>query len=304
MRYENGVQPEFAPGPFTVRDGFVPVFEARKSPFYSVNRLPISVCMVSGAEAPRIGRALASVADWTREIVVVLNVEVNDGTAEIAERYGARIYRHPWQGFREQKNLALDYARQPWVLALDADEEVSEELGGSIIEFLNKPGGGFSGARFARKTHFLGRWITHGDWYPDRVLRLFTRGEGRWSGSVEHCRIEISGAVKNLAGDLLHYSNPTIASYVQKINYFADLFLERQLAQKARWSAPRTVVHAAWRFIRAYVFRGGFLDGYPGFFIAVSTAYATLVRYSRLYEHNHSCSSCAAPSSFPDHQHQ
>ncbi len=258
-------------------------------------RLPISVCMISGAEAARIRRALESVASWTSEIVVVLNQEVKDGTEDIALGFGAKVYRHPWQGFREQKNLALSYGRQPWVLSLDTDEEVSGDLRGSIEDFISGGQEKFAGACFARKVWFMGRWITHGDWYPDRVLRLFKRDMGKWGGSSEHCHIELNGAAKTLKGDLLHYSNPSISSYVQKINYFADLFLERQLAAKERWSALPVVVRSAWRFFRAYFVRLGFLDGYPGFFIAASTAYATLVRHSRLYEHLHADTPLCGP---------
>jgi glycosyltransferase involved in cell wall biosynthesis len=250
-----------------------------------VNKLPISVCIVSGAEAKRIGKMLRSVAEWTAEIVVVLNNDVADGTAELAASFDAKIFSHPWQGFREQKNLVLTHATQPWILALDADEEVSPELRESIFRFFGDDAGRWAGAGFARKVWFMGRWITHGDWYPDRVLRLFQRGRGKWTGSPEHCRVELEGQSTLLPGDLLHYSNPDISSYVRKINYYADLFLERQLAEKARWSAGDAVFRAAWRFVRAYFLRRGFLDGYPGFFIAASTAYSTLVRHSRLFEH-------------------
>ncbi len=252
-----------------------------------MTKLPISVCMISGAEAARIGRSLESVAGWTEEIVIVLNEEVRDGTEEIALKYGAKIRRRPWAGFLDQKNRALDGATQPWVLALDADEVVSPELRTSIEKFFTGDHERFAGAYFARKVWFLGRWITHGDWYPDHVLRLFRTGQGRWAGSTEHCSVELQGVRTKLCGDLHHYTNPSIESYVTKINYFADIYLQRQLAAKARWSAPAVVIRSAWRFLRAYFFKLGLLDGYPGFFIAASTAYATLVRHSRLYEHQH-----------------
>jgi glycosyltransferase involved in cell wall biosynthesis len=262
------------------------------------DKLPISVCMISGAEEQRIGRCLASAAPWTSEIIVVLNSEAQDATEVIAASFGAKIYRHPWQGFREQKNLALRYATQPWVLALDADEEVSAPLRESIGRFFAGGQPAVAAACFARKTWFLGRWITHGDWYPDRVLRLFRREAGKWSGSAEHCAVEAQGPCATLAGDLLHYSNPNISSYVSKINYFADVYLQRQLAGQARWSAPGAVFRAGWRFARAYFIRLGFLDGYPGFFIAASTAYSTLVRHSRLFEHLQSTPPvCARPKS-------
>jgi glycosyltransferase involved in cell wall biosynthesis len=264
-----------------------------------VNKLPISVCIISGAEAHRIGKCLASVAGWTSEIVVVLNPEVQDGTEGIATSFGAKIYRHAWSGFREQKNLALSYATLPWVLSLDADEEVSAELRESIARFFEEGQQRFDGARFARKVWFLGRWITHGDWYPDRVLRLFRREKGKWAGSAEHCAIEIQGSCATLSGDLLHYTNPDISSYVSKINYYADLYLQRQLAEKTEWSAPSAIFRSGWRFVRAYFIRFGFLDGYPGFFIAATTAYSTLVRHSRLFEHLQSRPPVCAPPKSP-----
>jgi glycosyltransferase involved in cell wall biosynthesis len=264
-----------------------------------VNKLPVSVCIISGAEAQRIGKCLASVAGWVGEIIVVLNSEVQDGTDAIAASFGAKIHRHGWQGFREQKNLALSYATLPWVLALDADEEVSAELRESIARFFDGGEPRFAAGRFARKVWFLGRWITHGDWYPDRVLRLFRREKGKWAGSAEHCAVEAEGTCVTLTGDLLHYTDPDISSYVNKINYFADVFLQRQLAEKSRWSAPAAIFRAAWRFVRAYFIRLGFLDGYPGFFIAASTAYSSLVRHSRLFEHLQSRPPLCAPPKSP-----
>jgi glycosyltransferase involved in cell wall biosynthesis len=264
-----------------------------------VNKLPISLCIISGAEEHRIGTCLRSAAEWTSEIIIVLNQETSDATEAIAASFGARVRRHPWQGFREQKNLALGLASQPWVLALDADEEVSPELRESISNFFSGGPERFQGADFARKVWFMGRWITHGDWYPDRVLRLFRRDKGTWSGTQEHCAVKLQGSPATLPGDLLHYSNPNISSYVSKINYFADLHLQRQLAEGARWSASAAVFRAGWRFVRAYFLRRGFLDGYPGFFIAASTAYSTLVRHSRLFEHGQPAKPLCAPAKSP-----
>jgi glycosyltransferase involved in cell wall biosynthesis len=253
-----------------------------------MNKLPISVCLISGAEAHRIGRCLESAAEWVSEIIVVLNPEVADETEQIAAKFGARILRHPFVNFQEQKNFCLAQAAQPWILALDADEVVSPELRECIFKFFRGDDEKYSGAQFARKTWFMGRWITHGDWYPDRVLRLFRRDAGKWGGgSPEHCHIELIGRCAALDGDLLHYSNPTIKNYVQKINYFADVYLDRQLKSRVRWSAPAVVFRVGWRFFRGYFLRLGFLDGYPGFFIAASNAYSTLARHSRLFEHLH-----------------
>lgn len=253
-----------------------------------MERLPLSACLISGAEAARIGRALESVRGLVSEIIVVLNEETRDGTEEICLRHGARVHRMPWQGFRDQKNAVQDLAAQPWVLQLDADEELSPGLRDQIRGFFQGDQERFVGARFPRKVWFLGRWITHGDWYPDRVLRLYRRDAGRWGGAEEHCRVELKGSVRDLTADLHHYTNPTITAYLNKFPYYADLYLKRQLEAEARWCSMGVIVRSLWRFVRAYVFRRGFLDGYPGFFIAFSTAYSTLFRHTRLYEHRHS----------------
>ena len=141
--------------------------------------LPLSVCMISGAEASRINRALESVAGWAGEIIVVLNEQVNDGTQEIALRYGAKVTREPWRGFIAQKNSCADKATQPWLLNLDADEVVPAELAAEIAAVVSASQPVHAAYEFPRCTYYSGRWIRHGDWYPDRVLRLWRRSTGR-----------------------------------------------------------------------------------------------------------------------------
>jgi len=138
----------------------------------------------------------------------------------------------------------------------------------------------------ARCSLFLGHWVRHGDWYPDWQMRLWRTGKARWGGTDPHDRLIVEGNVATLSGDILHYSNPSISSYVSKINYFSDLYLESRIKKGSRWSPAEAGFRAFWRFTRAYFIRLGFLDGYPGFYIAASTFYSTLVRHTRLLEHN------------------
>jgi glycosyltransferase involved in cell wall biosynthesis len=247
-------------------------------------KLPLSLVLIARNEAANLPRCLASVTPWVAEIVVVIN-DCTDDTAALAKKYGARVYEHPWQGHRDQKNHALGYASQPWVLCLDADEEVSPALAVSIGEFVRRDDANFAGAFFPRKVWFLGRWIKHGDWYPDQSLRLIRRGRGKWGGSSEHDKMELDGPAAKLAGDLHHYTCPSLRDHLQKIGYFGDIFLRRQLERKAQWSAGNAIFRAHWRFFRGYVLRLGFLDGFPGFYIACYMGYATFYRYSLLYEH-------------------
>jgi len=252
-----------------------------------MRKLPISVSMVSGAEVHRIERALASVADWATEIIVVLNQEVQDGTEEIARRHRAKVFREPWRGMISQKNSAADKAAGEWILDLDADEAVSPELAQEIASALA------DGARtqryaafsFPRLSWYCGRWIRHGDWYPDRQNRLWRRGKAKWGGTDPHAKLQVDGPIGKLHGDLHHYSNDSINRHVQKIIPFSDEFV-RQHAAARRGSVGMfdLAVRPGWRFVRAYFFRLGFLDGWPGYYIALLNAFGTATRYAKVKE--------------------
>jgi glycosyltransferase involved in cell wall biosynthesis len=247
--------------------------------------LPLAVAIIAKNEAHNLPRCLASVRGWVQEIVVVLN-DTTDASDAIAREAGATVHHRPWQGYRDTKNAATDLTHAPWVLSLDADEEVSPALRNDIIAFLTRPDvDAWAGARFPRKVWFIDRWITHGDWYPDFSLRLFHRDRARWGGDAfVHEKIEAKGPVAALRGDLHHFSFPTLASHVGKITPFADLFVRQQQARGRRFSLAAVVLRPGWRFFRAYFLKLGFLDGFPGFYIAWATAFGAFVRYSRLYE--------------------
>lgn len=247
--------------------------------------LPISVLVVARNEAHNLPRCLASVRGWTDDVVVALN-ETTDDSETVARAAGARVERLAWRGYRDTKNDALALARQAWVLSLDADEAVSPALRDDIARFFARPDRDrFAGVRFPRKVWFIDRWIRHGDWYPDYNVRLFQPVCARWGGDAfVHEKIECHGEVATLAADLHHFSFPTLSSHVAKINPFADLFVRQQQAHGVRFSATAAVFRPAWRFFRGYVLRRGFLDGFPGFYIACATAFGAFVRYSRLYE--------------------
>ncbi|MFV1994470.1 MAG: glycosyltransferase family 2 protein [Verrucomicrobiales bacterium] len=247
--------------------------------------LPLSIAIVTCNEEENLERCLASAHELAGEIVIV-DSGSTDGTPGVAEKYHASFVHQDWLGFRDQKNVALGHCTKAWVLALDSDEELSPELKAAIEEFFQSDHERFHGARCNRRVFFLGRWIYHGDWYPDRKLRLFRRDSATWGGSPEHDRIELSeGEITQLSGDLNHYSFPTMNSYVDKINRYSDVFLERELAAGHSWSLASNLFRPGWRFLRAYVLRRGFLDGFPGLWIALGVAWSTFVRHSRTYEH-------------------
>jgi len=243
-------------------------------------RLPISVCIIAGNEAHRIRRALESVAGWTSEIIVVLNDDVNDGTDKIAAEFGAKVFREPWRGYVAQKNSAAEKCTQSWLLNLDADEDVTPKLRAEIQRAIAAPDAP-DAFRFPRCTYFCGRWIRHGDWYPDRQTRLWRRGCARWAGGAIHEKLEVNGAIGNLRAELLHHTEETIDRYIAKICCYTEAFAHDAAQRRKRVRAFDFFVRPAWRFFRGYVLKLGFLDGWQGAYIAWTTAFYTATRYAK-----------------------
>jgi glycosyltransferase involved in cell wall biosynthesis len=249
-------------------------------------RLPISVTVISGPEAERIGRSLQSVAGWTSEIVVVLNQDVRDGTEEIARQFGANVFREPWKGYLAQKNSATEKTNQEWIFNLDADEVVTPELRLQIETFFNdtSKSAKFMALSFPRLSWYCGRWIRHGDWYPDRQTRIWRRSRGKWGGVDPHAKLVVDGPIFDLSGDLQHFSTDSINSRLQKIIPFSDEFVAQKRTSNSTPGFFDLALRPWWRFFRAYFVKLGFLDGWQGFYIASHTSFSTLVRYAKLRE--------------------
>jgi glycosyltransferase involved in cell wall biosynthesis len=241
--------------------------------------------MISGAEAHRIGRALASVAAWTSETIIVLNQEVSDGTDSAAACFGARIYREPWRGFVAQKNSAAAKAAFPWILGLDADEVVPIELRDEISSLFSAGRTPSEAAfRFPRCTLYCGRWIRHGDWYPDYVTRLWRKDSAEWVGVEPHARLQVRGPLGTLTAELSHYSNDSIDQQISKIAPYSADFVRHRQQNGLKTGITDLTIRPAWRFLRSYILRQGFLDGWQGFYIASLTAFSTLTRYVKVLE--------------------
>jgi glycosyltransferase involved in cell wall biosynthesis len=251
-----------------------------------MNRLPISVCMISGAEAGRVGRALESIASWTSELVVVLNDDVHDETEAIATKHGAKVFREPWKGHIAQKNSAAAKASQEWILGLDADEVVSPELRGEIEQLFGQPAllESYVAINFPRLSWFCGRWIRHGDWYPDRQTRLWRRGRAQWGGIDPHDKLLVDGAIKRLRSDLYHFTGDSIDHQLSKTLRYTDDFVRHCAATGRQAGGLDLLARPAWRFLRAYFLRLGFLDGWPGYYLAWQNAFATAARYAKVHE--------------------
>jgi len=248
--------------------------------------LALSVVLISHNSERHLPRCLSSIKAIASEVIVVHN-DCTDDTVKIAKKFGAKTVEQDWLGFRNQKNVALDLATEPWILSLDSDEEVSPELLQSIVTFIQADDPKYNGAFFPRKVWFMGRWITHGDWYPDHSLRILRQAKGRWIGGIIHEKLEVDGSVKKLKGDLLHYPIPNMQGQLTKLVGYSDLYLEQQLSKGKKWSAATTFIRSVWRFFRAYFLRRGFLDGFPGLYIAWWDSFSTFFKYSRVYEHMH-----------------
>ncbi|RMD82874.1 MAG: glycosyltransferase family 2 protein [Lentisphaerae bacterium] len=241
-------------------------------------KFPVSVVIVASNEERQIARVLGSVASWVNEIVVVTS-DSRDRTTEIAADFGAKVFEHPWENYGSQVAWAMEQAEEEWILVLDADEEVSEELGTVLRRFLKEEAEHFDGLCMPRRSWWMGRWIMHGDWYPDRVTRLFRRGKGHSVGS-SHGGIRVDGPVKNIKVPLNHYPFTNLYVLMRKVAHFAEYAYKEE---RHRWSLFSCLTRPLWRFFRSYVLRLGFLDGVPGLFVAVHVAYSTFVRHCRYY---------------------
>jgi glycosyltransferase involved in cell wall biosynthesis len=248
--------------------------------------LPISVCLIAGNEAHRISRALESVTGWTSEIIVILNDDVNDGTDKIALEFGAKIFRQSWRGHIAQKNSAAENASREWILGLDADEVVSQELRAEIQQWFARPEKlrEFTALSFPRCTFYCGRWIRHGDWYPDRQTRLWRRGAAKWGGVDPHDKLIVDGNIGRLKSNLQHFSNDSVNAHIQKIIPFTDEYVRQNSQSGPGSQIAGLAIRPVWRFVRAYFFRLGFLDGWQGGYIAWLNAFSTASKYAKLRE--------------------
>jgi glycosyltransferase involved in cell wall biosynthesis len=239
--------------------------------------------VIARDDAHHIRRCLASLA-WVDECIVVVDERNRDATEVIARELGARVLRHAYAGNVEQKNFALDQAKGEWVLSLDADEALSTESIRHIRDRLATRVEGVDGFELGRVTFHLGRWIRHGDFHPDRQLRLYRRGAGRWSGANPHGRVTVAGRVELLSGDLEHYSYRDLADQLERIRRFSAIEAREMFAAGRRARLRDLALRPPARWLRAYVLKAGFRDGIPGFLIAVMTAFHVFLKYAHLWE--------------------
>jgi len=237
---------------------------------------------VGGGE-DNIRRCLESVR-WADEIVV-LDSFSTDRTRAIALEYTDRVIQHRWLGYIGQKALAKTLARSPWVMFVDADEEVSDELRCEILRTFDAVvPESVAGFDFPRMVWYLNRWIRHGEWYPDIKLRLFRKDRGSCSGTEPHDRIYVQGTVRHLSAPLHHYTYADISDQIATINRFSTISADSGIARSAGSILFRLALHPPFRFFRNYVIKLGFLDGVAGLIVAGSIAFGTFTKYAKLWE--------------------
>ncbi|MCW5623667.1 MAG: glycosyltransferase family 2 protein [Burkholderiales bacterium] len=242
--------------------------------------VPLSVTVVTLNAGHQIEACLRSVA-WADELLVVDSGSTDD-TVAIAERCGARVVHQQWLGYGPQKRFATASARNDWVLSVDADERVSPELRLAIGAVLQSPT--CAGYRFRRCNRFMGRWLRHGEGYPDWSLRLYDRNRGNWSADPVHERVEVSGLVQTIDGDLLHESADTLSAYLAKQNRYTTLQAEQLHARGRRGSVMKLVLSPPIRFLKFYVLRQGFRDGVPGLVHILIGCFNTAMKNAKLLE--------------------
>jgi glycosyltransferase involved in cell wall biosynthesis len=223
-------------------------------------RSPLSAVLITRNAASQLPACLAALA-FCDEIVVV-DSGSDDDTLAIARQHGARVVEQSWLGFGPQKQFAVGQASNDWVLCIDADERVSDELRASVVAELAAPK--FPAYRFPRCNRFMGRYLRHGEGYPDWSLRLFDRRQARWSDDAVHERVITQAAVGELCGDLLHDSAETLAHYLAKQDRYTTLAAEEALAAGRRADVLHLLLSPLVRFVKFYFVRLGFLDGLPG----------------------------------------
>jgi glycosyltransferase involved in cell wall biosynthesis len=247
-----------------------------------VSRVRLSVVVVTLDEEDRIRACLESAA-WADELIVV-DAESHDKTAAIARELTDHVFERPWPGFAAQKNFGLAQARGDWILSLDADEVISAPLREEITAIVER-GGAHAGYAIPRRNVFWGRWIRHGGLYPDWQLRLFARGRGRFAERSVHESVTVEGSVGRLRGHLEHRSYRDVADFLARADRYSTLAAEEWLTAGRR-SRPLIdlAVRPAGRFLGMYLARGGFLDGWRGFLLAVLYGYYVLMRSAKVWE--------------------
>ncbi len=240
--------------------------------------MKITATIIAENEERKIARAIESLRCCDE--IIVLDSGSVDRTIELAANLGARVIEHPWKGYAEQKNWAAEQATHDWVLSIDADEALSEALEGEIWN-VKKNGPRYDAYTMPRLAQYMGRWILHSGWHPDRKVRLYHRSKARWVGDFVHESVRVEGRVGHLESNLLHFTCESLSEHLKTMDRYTTLAAEELVSRKTRVRLHHLILDPAWTFTRTYVFQGGFLDGLEGLTIAYMAALYTFLKYAK-----------------------
>jgi glycosyltransferase involved in cell wall biosynthesis len=242
----------------------------------------ISAVLITFNEEEKIEAALQSLEGIASEIIIVDSHSL-DKTVKLVRKYTDKIFERAWTNYADQKNFADSHVVYPWILSLDADERLSPELRDELLA-LEKTEPSCAAFSMPRQVFYLGRWIRHSGWYPDRKIRLFRKGLARWEGEYVHERLVVDGDVGKLRGAIHHFTYRDIHDHLTRINRFSDLGAQKLYAAKKKCRWHHLVLLPGSRFLKSYIVKRGFLDGFAGLVISGLHAYSIFVRYAKLRE--------------------
>jgi glycosyltransferase involved in cell wall biosynthesis len=240
--------------------------------------MKITATIITLNEERNVARAVESLR--CSDEILIVDSGSTDRTVELAEKLGVRVLEAGWLGYAAQKNWAAEHASNDWILSLDADEALSEALEAEIWN-LKKSGPEYDAYTMPRLANYLGRWIYHSGWYPDRKVRLYHRDKAKWVGDFVHESVQPSGRVGHLNGNILHFTCESLSEHVKTMDRYTTLAAQELAARKVKVPASRLIVDPAWTFVKTYFFQRGFLDGPEGLTIAHMAAFYTFLKYSK-----------------------
>lgn len=242
----------------------------------------LSIVIITLNEERNIVRCLKSLTFKKRPEVLVVDAESRDRTVAMARKLGAKVLTRRWKGYADQKNWAFGKVHGDWILSLDADEELTPDLVYEIEAVMTEAPKELDGFFIKRRAFFLGKWICHCGWWPDAQLRLIRRGRGKFSDRPVHEGLEVKGATSVLKMPMNHYTYDSIAQYLQKMDRYSDLFVQSASAKKRNFWLAYLLFQPSWVFLRMYLFKLGFLDGWRGLQVCWLSSYHEYVKYAKL----------------------
>ncbi|XZF12890.1 glycosyltransferase family 2 protein [Chitinophagaceae bacterium MMS25-I14] len=247
--------------------------------------IQISAIIITYNEERNIARCIESLQGVADEIIVVDSYS-KDNTVAIAQKEGARVVQHPFNGYGEQKSFANSQASYNWVLNLDADEALSPELKKSILDIKEQPDADAYDLNIL--TYYCGKWIRHCGWYPNPKLRFWDKTKGYMKEDKVHEGWHLDnpeGKIRLLPGDVLHYSYYTISDHLKKIEQYSEIGARFDVERGKKCSFLKLVFAPKWEFLALFLLRGGVLDGYYGYLLCRNSAYASFVKYQKIRQY-------------------